>query len=432
MERLLFKKSKKRKSTGFVWNLIGGSLFAGQSVILLFLCARIYDQETAGVVSIAYAVANLIYMIALYGVRNFQVTDSNEQYRFKDYFLLRLLTILIAVILLLVYMLAMYKYNAYTIHKCAVVIMMTMLKMVNAVDDVFGGRFQQRGYFAVGARIGAIREFMTLILISVLICLRADIVVALGCGVVTAVILEAALIEKEKTYLASEAFGGFEFDKIAVSGLLKNCLPLCISTVLAIYLSNIPKYVTDWYLDELTQAIVGYLLLPVFTIALFNQFIYTPFIKNLGDLWNNGDRRGFVKRIGLQSGIIILSSFVVLFVSYWIGIPLLSLLYNIDLSPYITEFILLLTGGGLYALEYYLIIPVTVMHEQKKIAYCFSIAIAVSLIIQRKLAVEYGLMGIGLIYIIVNLFITILLGLVIFLRYKSEGDKQNKSTNHIG
>ncbi len=435
-------------SNGFIWNAIGGSLFAGQSVILLFLCARFYDQETAGVVSISYALANLIYMIALYGVRNFQVTDTKETYRFTDYLVLRALSILFAVAILLSYMVLMYKYNGYSGHKCAVVIAMTVLKMVNAAEDVIVGRLQQRGFFVVGARMGAVREFIMLTAVCILICMKFDIVAALICGTVISLVMELFLVSKSRNYLRSDmqetdapddadvyahdmdeagmiitggdtVSGRAGFDRARLLGLLRSCTPLCVSTVLAIYLSNIPKYVTDWYLDEITQAIVGYLILPVFIIALLNQFIYTPFIKGLGDLWNAGNRRGFINRVALQSVVIISSAGIILLISYWIGIPLLSMVYNIDLRPYMKEFVLLLVGGGLYALEYYLIIPVTVMHEQVKIALSYMAAIVMSLAVQKSLVAGLGLTGVGVLYILVNLIITVLLVFVICKKYRS-------------
>ena len=417
-KELLNRIFRSDNSNGFLWNAIGGSLFAGQSVVLLFLCTRFYDQETAGIISLSYAIATLIYMVALFGVRNFQVTDSKEAFYFVDYISLRFFSVLLAIVILIIYMIIMSGYNDYSLRKCSIIVLMSLLKMVNASEDVLIGRFQQRGVFVIGARIGTIREFVTLIVIIMAICLKLDIIVALLGGMAAGCLLEFILISRFKSYLEYERMDFSSVNIKRIIGLIKNCAPLCISTVLAIYLSNIPKYLTDWYMDELTQAIVGYLILPVFTIALLNQFIYTPFIKGLGDLWTDGDTKGFMRRIFVQSGIIILSSAIILLLSYLIGIPLLSTIYSIDLRPYTKEFLLLLIGGGLYALEYYLIIPVTVMHEQKKIVISYCLAIIISAFVQKHLVYNYQLIGVGYVYILVNLIISALLGAVIYMNYR--------------
>lgn len=407
-------------SNGLIWNAVGGTLFAGQSVVVLYLCTRFYDHETAGVVSISYAVAMLAYMIALYGVRNYQVTDSNENYKFADYLGLRIVSIVTALVLVLSYMVLMYNINNYTFHKCATVTSMTILKMVNAFEDALIGRLQQRGFFAFGARMGAIRELITLVTVVLLICFRLDLVIVLLGGTIVGIISEVLLGRGIWSYLEIEKINssGYSFDRI--KGIAKECFPLCISAVLAIYMSNIPKYLTDWYLDELTQAVVGYLILPAFTIALLNQFIYTPFIKNLGDQWNSGDKKAFIRMILIQSAAIILSTVLILLISLWIGIPILSYIFNIDLKPYITSYIMMLTGGGLYALEYYLIIPMTVIHEQKRIAYGYAISIFLSLLIQKYMVVKYGLDGVGIVYIFVNLFNTIYLSCLLLIKYRSK------------
>ena len=411
---------KENSLNSLIWNAIGGTLFAGQSVIVLYLCTRFYDQETAGVVSISYAVAMLVYMIALYGVRNYQVTDSNENYVFADYLGLRIVSIVTALITVLSYMVLMYNINNYTFHKCATVIAMTILKMVNAFEDVLIGRLQQRGFFAFGARMGAVRELITLVTVILLICLRFDMVIVLLGGTLMGIVAEVLLARSMWSYLEISKLDLGEYRIKRIKGIARECAPLCISTVLAIYLSNIPKYLTDWYLDELTQAVVGYLILPVFTIALLNQFIYTPFIKNLGDRWNDGNKKSFIRMIVIQSAVIILSTVLILLISLWIGLPILSYIFSIDLKPYIASYILMLIGGGLYALEYYLIIPITVIHEQKRIAYGYAISIVLSILIQKYLVIKFGLDGVGIVYIFVNLFNTIYLSCLLFLKYRSK------------
>ena len=111
----------------------------------------------------------------------------------------------------------------------------------------------------------------------------------------------------------------------------------------------------------------------------------------------------FYRRVIIQSAIIMGTTVLVLVFSLLIGLPLLSFVYDIDLSSYKLEFIMMLVGGALYALEYYLTIPVMIIQEQSKLAYAYVIAILVSLFCQKAIVHGYGLLGVAYLYILINL-----------------------------
>ena len=51
----------------FIWNTLGFGLYCFAYAILLVIVTRISGLETAGIFSLLYATANLIYQGALYG-----------------------------------------------------------------------------------------------------------------------------------------------------------------------------------------------------------------------------------------------------------------------------------------------------------------------------------------------------------------------------
>ena len=56
--------------SSYVWNTASGLLFAMQSAILLMVISRTNSLDDAGVFSIAYAVASLMYYVGEFGVRS--------------------------------------------------------------------------------------------------------------------------------------------------------------------------------------------------------------------------------------------------------------------------------------------------------------------------------------------------------------------------
>ncbi len=73
---------------------MAGLVNASEAVILLMVVGRTNGLEDAGILSIAFATGNLMMTIGRYGVRNFQVTDVEEQLPFPVYFTHRICTVL--------------------------------------------------------------------------------------------------------------------------------------------------------------------------------------------------------------------------------------------------------------------------------------------------------------------------------------------------
>ena len=97
---------------------------------------------------------------------------------------------------------------------------------------------------------------------------------------------------------------------------------------------------------------------------------------------------------------------------YLLGIPVLSILYGVDLSAYRIELVILLLGGGLMALINFFTMVITVTRYQKHLVWGYLI-VSISFLLQgKKIAASYGIMGISGFY---TLSMTVLA--VIFLVY---------------
>ena len=124
--------------------------------------------------------------------------------------------------------------------------------MIDGVEDVYLGRYQQQGAFIVGAKVMAIRQFMVTVTICLLILINVNVAVALAVSVAASGIFLWVLIRMTLTS------GNIDTKEKAkrknVVKVLKQCFPLCLGTTLAIYVGNAPKYMIDKYLNESIQA----------------------------------------------------------------------------------------------------------------------------------------------------------------------------------
>lgn len=395
---------KTSKRSGVIWNSAGGMFNAGQAAIILIFISYKLGLTVAGIVTIAYAVANLFLSICKYGVRNYQVTDVKDRFSFGDYFYSRCFTTVITFGLLLLYLAFVFVVRGYSLSKIIIFFEITTLKLIDAFEDVYIGRYQQKGRLDIGAKIMAIRLMVSTGLICVLILAGMGIYASLLGGILSSVILDIYFI-RNTFQIAQTSLSHMHTRRIA--HLLKICLPLCIGMTLSIYIGNVPKYMIDAYMGEDVQAIFGYIMMPVFVITLLNQFIYQPMIKRLGDLWESGQLQEFKRNVVKQCMIVIGLTAVVIAAGLLLGLPVLSVLYNVELSAYRMEFAVLLLGGGFYALAYYLNVPITTIRMQNYIAYGYALATVLSVIFGRQVVLSMGMMGAAILYLGINAFLII-------------------------
>lgn len=387
------------KRSAALWNTIGGGLNAGQAAIILIFISHKLGIVTAGIVTIAYAIANLFLAVCKYGIRNYQVTDVKESFIFTDYFYGRIVTTIITTIILLFYLVYCYYFGGYSLSKVIIIFEVTVLKLIDAFEDVYLGRYQQVGRLDVAAKIMAVRLMISTAFICILVLVGSGLYIALLAGIVVSVILDVYFI-RNTFIIANTHIAAVKWNKVGT--LLKIGVSLCIGITLSIYIGNVPKYMIDTYMNEEVQAVFGYIMMPVFVITLLNQFIYQPMIKDLGDLWEQKNYNKFKKNVIRQALIVIALTIVILIAGILIGLPILSVMYNADLSAYKMEFALLLLGGGFYALAYYLNVPITTIRKQNYIAVGYAIAAVLSFVFGKYLVISLGMMGAAILYLSVN------------------------------
>ena len=173
----------------------------------------------------------------------------------------------------------------------------------------------------------------------------------------------------------------------------------------------------DSYLrDETIQAAFSYIMMPAFVIMMINQFIYQPFIRGLGELWNEGRRKQFAGSVARQYLICILITVAVVIPGVLFGTQALSALYHVELSSFRKEFAVILCGGGAYALATYLSVPITAIRSQKVIAAGYIFTSVLSLLAGKYFVAGKGIMGAAELYLVLNLSLAVFF--TVFLIYK--------------
>lgn len=178
-----------------------------------------------------------------------------------------------------------------------------------------------------------------------------------------------------------------------VKTIVKECMPLGISTLVSMYVINAVKYAIDMYGDNTMQTYFNVLYMPTFVINLVSIFIMKPFLKPFGEYWNQGEYKKFIKTIGLIILFLTGVTAVIEVAALTLGIPILGWLYGIDLQAHRLELFLLILSGLFYAASTVIFYALGTIRRQKNTTVAYVISAVFAFIISNILVKTQGILG---------------------------------------
>ena len=84
--------SKNIDRDAYIWNTIAAMGNSFQTMLLMLVITRVGNMADASIFAIAYAIGNLMMSFGKYGMRNYQVTDVENNYNYYSYVYSRFIT----------------------------------------------------------------------------------------------------------------------------------------------------------------------------------------------------------------------------------------------------------------------------------------------------------------------------------------------------
>mgnify|MGYP004696352901 FL=1 len=409
-------KNKGQKKVNFIWNSIAGLINAGESVLILMVCTRTAGLETAGILTIAFAIANLVMAIGKFGMRTYQVTDAVRKFDETDYFSSRVLTVTAMILISGILESANYVRGTHTFYKAMAIFLLCVIYAVESVEDVFAGMLQKINRLDIGSKIFIIRWIGILSLFLVGLCQNVDLLKIEVGAIIFSIVIDAILIKKTFAKVHMEKV---RFETKKVHALILTCMPLFLVAFLSLYLTNAPKYAIDAYMSSEVQAKYGFISMPVFVISLLNSFLYQPLLVEMSLLWDKKDVNGLRKIIRKQIKWIGVLTVCIMIGAYVVGIPALEWLYHAELNDYRVPFLILMIGGGLLAIVGYESVVLTIMRYQKQVLIGYAVVTGIGALLFGKCVLIYGILGSVVFYDGLMLMLVYIFGICIARDMKS-------------
>lgn len=399
----------------FIWNTIGSTVASFSSLVYMMIVTRLNGINDAGIFSFAFSLASTFLIIGTYSGRTFQVTDKNKKTTDSDYFYMKAVTCMIMIFVGLVFCLI----HGYSGDKFIVVMFLTFFRVLEAVGESIFAVIQKKNRLYQVGRSMFIKASASLLGFFIADFLTQDI--ALSCIMVIAghllPIIFYDLPRLKKTGFKLERFRG---DRVLY--LLKIGFYTFGFSFLNLYIVNAARYVLDVAASDSVQTIYGIIAMPATVLSLIGQYLVQPFLTSFKQLFST-DAKGFQNLVIKLCLIMVGIGIICLPVTWVLGIPVLELLYAVDLNGNLAGLMIIMVGGIFGSL---ILVFSTAFITMRRTDDQFWIVCTVSLVmlgLSQMLVRSQGLWGAYLSYMIAMLLMSAAYAGV--FAYRMRGLKQN-------
>lgn len=339
----------------FIWNMVGATVNAFTSLAFLVIVTRINGTDTAGIFTFGFSLALLFQVISNYSGRAYQVTNIDESIRDSDFVYHRITSCLLALVAAAIYL----AIKQYSLLKNTVILLFVAYRLLESMAEVMYGVVQKNNeLYKVG------KSLFWKGILGTAVFVAAD---AITENVVLAIIA-LVLINLVITLLYDyRNFRRFYTRNPYVGSINLTLFRLGIFvfgfTFLSQYILNAPKYAIDEYLTNEMQMIYGIVSMPASFILLCSQFIIQPLLVQFAALIREQQYRRLF-RLSLKTLLIIAAiGMFGLAAAYFLGIPVLELIYGVPLKDYLLPLLVIITGATFYGLSFAISNVLTAMRK---------------------------------------------------------------------
>jgi O-antigen/teichoic acid export membrane protein len=342
----------------FSWTFVGNVIYAGCQWGMLVVLAKLGSPEMVGQFALGLAITVPIMAFATLKTRLVQATDAKGEYRFGDYFGLRLATTVAALLVIVGIVLV----SGYHQETAWVILILGIAKAFESISDVFYGLLQQHERMDRVSKSKMIRGPLSLVALSLGLYLTGSIVWGVaGMAAAWALVLvgydirSGALMLRQVSEQSSLTSGTIDqkeavrprWEVRTLIGLAWLALPLGIVVTLDSLRTSIPRYFLERHLGEAELGIfaaMAYLRQVGNIVAVALGLAACPRMAKYYAARNGSAYRRLVVRL---VGINALLGAIGVLVAVVAGRELLTLLYRPEYAGHQDVFVMLIVAAGI-------------------------------------------------------------------------------------
>lgn len=325
-----------------IWNAAGNLIYLGCQWLVTVLVTNLGAFHDAGILSVAMSVSATFQTVAMFGIRNFQVSDVEKKYTDTCYVGFRALTCAAAMVACMVFSLV----SGYRGEQLLSIFLFMLFRLAENFSDVLHGIAQKNERLDIAGKSFAIKGVGLLAVFLAGYRLSGNLNVGLLC---------MALFSCGSTLLydllATRRLSDFH---VAEKGtrwlsLAGETAPLCVYLFLSSAMTTVPKLILERQCGEEILGAYSSIFAPALLIQAAMGYIYNPFAQMLAERRAASDRTGFLKLSCKLTGAITVIAVLMVVAAHFLGEPLLALIFGDAIRPYAYLLIPILVAVSLTA-----------------------------------------------------------------------------------
>lgn len=386
---------KKNFKKNFIWNIVGTMFNSFVSLFFLIAITRINGVNDAGIFSFGFAVACLLFQIGIYFGRTYQVTE-NTKISDKSYFISRIITVVAMLLIAFIYSLS----KSEDPFKFWVVFSLCGYKALEAFADVIYGFFQKYEELYISGISLTLKNTIGFALFLLIDLLTSNMLLSILCmisvHILTIIFYDLHKMQKYQIFKN-------QIKKSDIISIFKNgFFPFALS-FLSLLLINSPKYAVESFSSNDIQTYLGIIMMPATIVSLAAQFIVYPFFPIINTYIKDHKITRVFKLTNKISISVIAIGLVCTLIAFLIGIPILELVYGVDLSNYRGLLVIIMIGAIFNACIYVLSSTLVALRRLKLQTLGYFIIAIFSFFLARIFVYQSSIDGACLAYLISNL-----------------------------
>ncbi|MFQ6792512.1 MAG: lipopolysaccharide biosynthesis protein [Thomasclavelia sp.] len=375
-----------------IWHTIGLTLNSFNSLFFLIIVNRINGVNIGGIFSFAFSLSCLLYMVGIYSGRTYQVSDVSKELNDYDYLLHKVITCFLMMIIVVFFVML----KNYSLEKNVIIIILCLYKCMEAFSETFYGYLQKNDKLYLVGKSLFFKSLIAILAFLIVDIITKNIILSSFTLVVVNILFILLYdVRKSKKYISNE--------RITIKNILKlfkKGFPVFSFSFLSSYVASAPKYIIDMLLSNSFQNIFGIIIMPGTVMSLCGQYIMAPLLTNVVDCYNQGMYIKLKNIVFKMVKILLCLGVFVELVAYILGIPVLTLLYGINLNNYRIDLVLIIFGAIFYSLSGIFSTVLITMRKNNIQLLIYILSSIIITLLSYLLVCNYGIHGATYAYVI--------------------------------
>ena len=298
--------------------------------LISVITANILGYSDAGKLSLAFTIANIIFVLASFGIRAFQISDITNKYSNETYIIARYITTVISFFISLIVCIIL-RYNLGQIFSIQLFV---IYKCLEAISDVYHGILQKNNKLEIASKSLLCKGILSIIVFTVSASLFHNLNIALISIVLIAYAILMLYDIPKSCYRNLSVINNTSYSKLEIIHLLKETSVMMLFMLGVPLITAIPRtYLEKSYSEELL-GIYSSVSNPSIIISTFASSILVPFLPKWSELHLRQEKKQLLKHFLTPTVLIVFVGLISLAGSEIFGKFILKVLYGNSVLEY--------------------------------------------------------------------------------------------------